>query len=363
MSLGGYGLGRVPRQIAENPLASGVHPSESRPLSRQEEEQREALGSMPSESTVDRPLWLERLAADWARRRSPSSAAVVAAVAILVVGALDGAAARLMRFDFVATVFYIVPIGFAAWAAGPRTGVACAAFAGAVETGAMAWASHGAMRAWLLVVGIGLELPVFLGAAFTFARLRWHLDRQRLLSRTDPLTGIGNERTLDEAIRLEMARMARRPAPISIVYLDVDHLKALNDSRGHSAGNELLRLVGMTLKSAIRAADTAARVGGDEFALLLPETGPAACGFVVERVRDTLRRTLRHAGFTNTFSVGAVTYEGPPPGVDEILIAADRAMYQVKNSSKDGVRYEVVPAVEAAAGFGEARRASPSERP
>ncbi len=268
---------------------------------------------------------------------------VVAAVCILLVGALDGGIAALAGFDFTVTVFYVVPIGFAAWAAGAAAGFTCAAFAATVEAAVTWWSAHGAMGPWILAASIGLEFLVFLGAAFTFARLRWHLERHRQLSRLDPLTGIGNERTFDAAVKQEVARGARKPAPFSVVYLDVDRFKELNDSRGHSSGNQLLRLIGGTLQGTVRKVDTVARVGGDEFALLLPDTGPEVCRHVVDRLRERLGLALRGAGFANTFSVGAVTFEGPPVDADDLLIAADRAMYKIKHGPRDGVHYEVVP--------------------
>ncbi len=313
---------------------------------------------MPQGDPLDRPLWLEQAAAAWTRRRSRSGAAAVASGCILLVGALDGGVARLVGFDFVTTVLYIVPVGFAAWAAGARAGIACSGFAAAVEAAVTWWASRGAIAPWILAVSIALELLVFLGAAFAFARLRWHLDHHRMLSRTDPLTGVGNARSFDEAIEQELERMGRAPTPLSIVYFDVDHFKGLNDSRGHVAGNELLRLVGETMRASVRATDSVARVGGDEFAVLLPRAGQDGCRLAVERLRQRLSQALRLGGFANTLSAGAVTFDGPPPLPGELLAAADRAMYQVKHGRRDGVHYEVVAASASVAAAGAARRAS-----
>jgi diguanylate cyclase (GGDEF)-like protein len=296
---------------------------------------------LTSESENDRPLWIERAAARWTQRRSSSSVVFAALVAIVLVGAMDGAVAGLAGFDFVATVFYIAPISFAAWGAGARTGLVVAIFAASVEAAATWWGAHGGIQPWILAVSVGLELLVFLGAAFTFARLRWHMERHRQLSRTDSLTGLANERAFEEVVRQETARIDRKPAAMSIVYLDVDRFKELNDTRGHSAGNACLRLIGQTLRASLRAVDTAARVGGDEFALLLPDTGAEECRLVVERLRERLRREGAAAGFTNSFSVGAVTFEGMPPPYDQLVAVADRAMYRVKGGTRDAVHYEV----------------------
>jgi diguanylate cyclase (GGDEF)-like protein len=297
---------------------------------------------LTTESEIDRPLWIERAAARWTQRRSSRSVVFAALLAILLVGAMDSAVAGLAGFDFVSTVFYIAPISFAAWGAGARTGLVVAIFAAVVEAAATWWGAHGGIQPWILAVSIGLELLVFLGAAFTFARLRWHMERHRHLSRTDSLTGLANERAFEDVVRKERARVDRRPAALSIVYLDVDHFKELNDTRGHSAGNAWLRLIGETLRASLRAVDTAARLGGDEFGLLLPDTGAEECRLVVERLRARLRREGEAAGFTNTFSVGVVTFEGMPPSYDQLVAAADRAMYRVKGGTRDGVHHEVV---------------------
>ncbi len=317
---------------------------------------------MPSREAPGRPLWVERIAATWMRRGSRPATIALAAACILLVGAIDGGVARLVGFDFVTTVLYIVPVGFAAWAVGAGGGIACAGFAAAVEAAVTWWVSRAAMPLWILAVSVGLELLVFLGTAFTFARLRWHLEHHRLLSRTDPLTGVGNARSFDEAIEQELERMGRTPAPLSVVYLDVDRFKDLNDSRGHAVGNELLRLVGETMRAWVRATDTVARVGGDEFAVLLPRAGAGGCRLAVERLRQRLSEALRRGGFENTLSVGAVTFEGPPSSSGDLLAAADRAMYRVKHGPRDGVHYDVVAAPLAAPAAGAARRASAEHR-
>ena len=290
-----------------------------------------------------RPLFVERFAARWLTRWSRASALALSAVTILVLGALEGGVTVLFGYGFVTTVFYLVPVAFAAWVAGASTGVALAIVAGLVKVGVAVWLSHAAVRPWALAVDFVLELLVFLGAAVSFAMLRWHLERERQLSCTDPLTGIGNHRAFEDAVRREVVRGERTATPLSLVYIDLDRFKELNDSRGHPAGDSLLRVVGDALGSSVRAGDSAARVGGDEFAVLLPDTGPEACRQVVTRIQERLRNSARAAGFWNTFSVGAVTFEGLPESASGAVAAADRAMYEAKRRGRDSVHYEVVP--------------------
>jgi diguanylate cyclase (GGDEF)-like protein len=301
---------------------------------------------MPSEPDQNKPLWLEEVAARLTRSASRAGVATAVVVAILLVGALDGGVTLLAGFDFVATVFYIVPVAFAAWAMGARAGVGTACVAALVEA-AVTWvAAPQRPRPWILGVSVALELLVFLGAAFTFARLRWHLEHERELSRVDPTTGIWNPRGFAEALQREVLRADRKTAPLSLVYLDVDSFKEVNDRRGHAAGDELLRGIGATLHVGLRAGDAAGRLGGDEFAVLLPDTTAEACRVVVTRLLDRLRSELLRDGFSNTFSVGIVTKEAPPFVGDELLRSADRAMYQVKNAGGDGVQFDVISARE-----------------
>jgi diguanylate cyclase (GGDEF)-like protein len=261
--------------------------------------------------------------------------------AVLLVGLLDWAIAVLVGYDFVVTVFYILPVGFVAWAAGRARGTVVACLASAVEVGATI-AANPAASPGVVIVSCILELLVFLGAAHMMALLRNHLEYERLTSLTDPLTGVGNSRAFHRAAEGELARAGREPAPLSLAYLDLDGFKEVNDARGHAAGDELLRLVGRTLAGSVRFTDFVARLGGDEFAILLPHTDASTCRVVVERLRQRLAGAVRRAGPEATFSIGVATFPSPAPSVDALVGAADSAMYEVKRTTKDGVRYAVV---------------------
>lgn len=308
-----------------------------------------------------KPLFVEQAAERWLARFSDRSAFLCAVAAIALVGLLDHSAAHVVGYDFEATAIYIVPIAFAAWAAGTGASALCALLATGVE-GYVSWVDGPRAATWVLAVSILSELFVFLGAAYTFSRLRWHLEFERHISRTDPLTGIGNPRAFEEVAARELARLQRRPAPLSVAFFDLDDFKSVNDARGHAAGNHLLRVVGETLRTAVRAADFVARVGGDEFVLLLPDTDAETCRSVVERLRIRLREAVVGAGFATTFSIGAVTFHEPPDTSDLLLAASDRAMYVVKHGAKDGVRYEELGARVAAALAGTPDRRSSGAR-
>src|SRR6187401_5426 len=116
------------------------------------------------------------------------------------------------------------------------------------------------------------------------SRLRQELQHAADEARTDPLTGIGNRKSFDERLQRLSAIIQRHGTPFSIVLIDVDHLKAVNDREGHAAGDELLQKLATLLRNSVRESDFVARIGGDEFALLLPQTPPEGAEAVVSRI-------------------------------------------------------------------------------
>jgi len=153
------------------------------------------------------------------------------------------------------------------------------------------------------------------------------------MARIDELTGLLNRRAMNEMIGREIDRCSRYGGRFSVVVLDIDSLKSVNDSRGHLAGDEFLRNVGSTLRTAIRSTDQAFRYGGDEFAILLPQTALEAAAEVAERVRRQLAANAVGMDTPTTASLGVASW--PASGVDgeALMAAADAALYQAK---KDG---------------------------
>nr|WP_246316185.1 GGDEF domain-containing protein [Kineococcus aurantiacus] len=143
----------------------------------------------------------------------------------------------------------------------------------------------------------------------------------------DGLTGVANRRTLDGAL----AGLDRAGAPWSIALVDLDHFKAVNDTHGHQAGDEVLRTAAAGLVAAAREGDLVARYGGEEFAVLLPRTGPAEARAVAERLRAAVAAGTRPRV---TCSVGVATGDADAAAAD-VLAAADRALYAAKAGGRD----------------------------
>jgi diguanylate cyclase (GGDEF)-like protein len=154
------------------------------------------------------------------------------------------------------------------------------------------------------------------------------------LSRTDPLTGLGNRLAFEEGLAQETSRAARYGGPVSLLAVDVDGLKNINDRHGHRAGDLALQAVAQALRGGARGSDLAARLGGDEFALLAPSTPAAAALALAERVRS-----LVAAGPPGglTVSVGLATAEGSAATAGSLREAADGALYEAKRRGRNCV--------------------------
>jgi diguanylate cyclase (GGDEF)-like protein len=146
---------------------------------------------------------------------------------------------------------------------------------------------------------------------------------------SDPLTGLANYRRLLSVLEAELDRSRRTQRAFSVVLLDMDGLKAINDKFGHLIGSRALVRLGKILRSHSRAIDTAARYGGDEFAVVLPEAGRDIAARVVGRVRERLAAEAESPALSVSAGVAAFPEDGDTP--EKLLAAADRALYRMKN--------------------------------
>lgn len=239
------------------------------------------------------------------------------------------------------TIFYLGPIIAAAWFVGLWAGIAASLAAGVTwliaETIATRSAIHPLVHYWNAVA----ETSVFVMISVLVYALKGRMELEKRLARTDYLTGIANGRSFSERTQLELHRARRDGTPMTVVMMDLDDFKHVNDRFGHNVGDKLLRLVAKNISERIRSTDLAARLGGDEFAVLLPETDQDNARTVVEKVLKGLKAMAVSGGWPVSFSIGVVTYADPKGTPDTLLSGADILMYEVKKAGKDNVMYRV----------------------
>ncbi|HVW17765.1 MAG TPA: diguanylate cyclase [Solirubrobacteraceae bacterium] len=157
------------------------------------------------------------------------------------------------------------------------------------------------------------------------------IERLAAAARTDALTGLLNRRGFEQAMALELERAGRHADDVSVVIGDIDHFKVVNDRYGHERGDDALRAFGELLAAGIRAIDAVARIGGEEFALVLPGTGPEGAREIVERLRLRTRETLTAYGTGGlSVSFGIASYPEHGDTADELVRHADQALYLAK---------------------------------
>jgi diguanylate cyclase (GGDEF)-like protein len=236
-------------------------------------------------------------------------------------------------------VFYLLPILWVAWVADQWAAIFISVISAAVwlamDLLAGATYSHPMIPYW----NAATRLIFFLIIAMLLSALRHRLDLEEQLARTDALTGVANVRFFTELVNIEIGRARRYKHPFTMLYIDADNFKAVNDQFGHSAGDALLRLLAQAMKEQVRATDIVARLGGDEFAILLPETGYDPAQEVIRKVRHRLLDTMTENGWPVAFSIGAATFNTPPASVTEVIKQADDLMYAAKRGGKDMVKH------------------------
>lgn len=196
---------------------------------------------------------------------------------------------------------------------------------------------------WLFYLGFG---PTLLTGIGLFSLLGFTLDAihaSNELARTDGLTGLLNRRAFDEELAISMARSQRYQRALSLISLDIDRFKDLNDAHGHPTGDAVLRAVAKVLLDKARRIDTVARIGGEEFAVLLADTtGPAAM-LLAERLRQGIvDASVGNVGFSA--SAGVASVEDTGMRASDLVKAADQALYVAKKSGRNCVRYAEKPA-------------------
>ncbi len=257
---------------------------------------------------------------------------------ILVVGSLD----YLTGVEYSLSLFYIIPVSITAWTLGKNERNFICFLCGVVWMVADLKAGHLYSNLVIPYWNALIRIGYFVIIASLLAELHQTLKYERNLAHTDALTGLVNNRAFYPILSRELERFRRHRRPLTLVYLDLDNFKSINDTLGHQAGDKLLETVARTMNQTVRKVDTVARLGGDEFVILLPETDDSAVKILLTRLQWHLLAEMTRQDWLITFSIGVLTCRKHTPKVDELIQLADQVMYEVKHSGKDGIAYAVI---------------------
>jgi len=254
-------------------------------------------------------------------------------VAVGILGILD----YLTGTEFTFSLFYIAPVILVAWVTNLKVGLFMSLLSALTIMSAEIAAGQTYSHSIVYFLNTLVRTIFYLTLTYLVVQLKHSQRKEHLAARTDFVTGIANSRYFHEILNMEVERIRRYPHPITVVYMDMDNFKEVNDLFGHTIGDDVLRYVTSELKIQLRKTDTIARLGGDEFAILLPSTRLEQAEEVIARVRLHLEKEMTQKKWPITFSMGAVVCLAPPHSAEQVIDMADQAMYQVKNDTKNGV--------------------------
>lgn len=263
--------------------------------------------------------------------------AFLCSILIIVIGLAD----YFIGPEISSAIFYVLPISMGAWFGNSALSIGFSFMA------ALVWFvsnevsgsthSHEIVRYWNACA----RFILFFIIAQLLSGFRERFKEEEIFADTDPLTDAYNKRAFFEQIEKELERSKRSNQPFAIVYIDLDDFKRVNDTFGHTTGDELLKAVVSTIKKNIRKIDVVSRLGGDEFAIMFINISPEDAESTMKKIQEELLERMKKSAWGVTFSIGMITFAAIPYSVDEILNLADSLMYSVKKSGKNNISHSI----------------------
>jgi len=259
---------------------------------------------------------------------------------LLLCGLLDFYSGAEISFS----ITYLAPTVFAVWYAGAVPGFVTAILASLLWYGVDRVSgpvySHPMIPVWNSLVRLGF----FLIVTGLLLQIRNLMRQMKDLAETDNLTGLANSRNFYARLEQERERVLRYPGPFTVAYLDLDNFKQVNDTWGHSTGDQVLCTFARCLTDSLRKTDVVARLGGDEFALLLAETGEEKARDTLQKLHRKVLETMAVQEWSVGCSVGAISCSNVELfSSSELIHRADELMYQVKRAGKNHIEVISLP--------------------
>lgn len=240
------------------------------------------------------------------------------------------------------TILFVIPIFLSSWFVGKRHGFFTAFVCAVTNLVSSAMGAATDVDPAIFFGGTAIHGCYMFLLGLMFSTLKGKLENEVQMARIDPLTNALTRRGFYELAEYELSKSRRYSRPITFAYLDLDNFKEINDTLGHGAGDRLLSRVADAIRKNTRETDTVARVGGDEFVIMLTETNPDSAKVVIDKLRSRFHKEMEKEGLPVSFSMGVVSCLRASDPLDDILVKADSLMYAVKSNGKNAIRYEIL---------------------
>lgn len=268
--------------------------------------------------------------------RSSIQIFILGLVQIGIIGSIDHFTGNEISFS----IFYLLPIIFVTWYAEQTAGYLTCLLSALVwfmiDFLSKSIYSHHLIPYWNAVVRLGF----FFMVAYLLGGVKAHLKREKELASLDDLTGLYNARAFKEETGKQLDLSRRYHHSFVLAFVDLDNFKQINDSRGHTEGDNVLRMVGNTLLGVVRSTDIVGRLGGDEFSIFMPEMDITGARAAFSKIHRELEMEAERYGWPIGCSIGVAVFCNMPETVDEAISMADSLMYRVKTKGKNDVIYE-----------------------